>query len=106
MSSRITSGIGMNRCDDRTITSTGWFVLPNMAMRRHARQRVLASGEGARLAVGLERRHDLLGHLLEVGHLVEADRVPDADEPHLAGGHVVEQVGDRRRAGQQDRVGR
>ena len=32
MSSRITSGIGMNRCDDRTITSTGWFVLPNMAM--------------------------------------------------------------------------
>ena len=31
MSSRITSGIGVNRCDDRTITSTGWFVLPNMA---------------------------------------------------------------------------
>ena len=32
MSSRITSGIGMNRCDDRTITSTGWLVLPNMAI--------------------------------------------------------------------------
>ena len=32
MSSRITSGIGTNRCDDRTMTSTGWFVLPNMAM--------------------------------------------------------------------------
>ena len=31
MSSRITSGMGTNRCDDRTITSTGWFVLPNMA---------------------------------------------------------------------------
>jgi hypothetical protein len=22
----------MNKCDDRTMTSTGWFVLPNMAM--------------------------------------------------------------------------
>src|ERR1039457_1559144 len=28
----LTQGIGMNRCDDRTITSTGWFVFPNMAM--------------------------------------------------------------------------
>ena len=26
------SGIGMKRCDERTITSTGWFVLPNRAM--------------------------------------------------------------------------
>ncbi len=106
MSSRITSGIGMNRCDDRTITSTGWFVLPNMASEADARERVLATGERARLAVGLQRRDDLLGHLLEVGHLVEADGVPDPDQPHLAGRHVVEQVGDGRRAGQQDGVGR
>ena len=32
MSSRITSGIGMNRCEERTMTSTGWFVLPNSAI--------------------------------------------------------------------------
>ena len=70
-----------------------------------SRQGVLASGEHPRLAVGLERRHDLLGHLLEVGHLVEGDGVPDADKPHLAGRHVVEEVGDGRRPGQQDDVG-
>ena len=28
----ITSGIGMNKWDERTMTSTGWFVLPNMAI--------------------------------------------------------------------------
>ena len=32
MSSRITSGIGAKRCEERTITSTGWLVLPNMAI--------------------------------------------------------------------------
>ena len=73
--------------------------------RGHAGQRVLATGERARLAVGLERRHDLLGHLLEVGHLVEGDGIPDADQAHLAARHVVEEIGDRRRAGQQDGVG-
>lgn len=73
---------------------------------RHARERVLATGERARLAVRLERRHDLLGHLLEVRHLVEADGVPDPDQPHLAAGHVEEQVGDGRGAGEQDRVRR
>ena len=31
MSSRITSGIGSKRCDDRTMMSTGWLVLPNIA---------------------------------------------------------------------------
>ena len=74
--------------------------------RGRARERVLPPCERPRLAVGLERRDDLLGHLLEVGHLVEGDGVPDADQPHLAGRHVVEQVGDGRRPGQQDGVGR
>jgi hypothetical protein len=32
MSSRITPAIGRNRCDKRTMTSTGWFVFPNIAM--------------------------------------------------------------------------
>lgn len=32
MSSRVTLGLGSKRCDDRTVTSTGWLVLPNMAI--------------------------------------------------------------------------
>ena len=60
----------------------------------------------AGLAVGLHRRDDLLRHLLEVGDLVEADDVPDLHHPLLPAAHVAEEVGDRRRAGQQRRVRR
>src|SRR5262249_26347148 len=73
---------------------------------RDARERIFASGKGSRFAIGLEGRHDLLRHLLKIGHLIEADGVPNADEPDLSGGHVVEQIGYSRWAGKQDRVGR
>ena len=97
MSSRMTSGIGAKRWPVWTITSIGWFVLPNMAMLRVAGRGLLPALEGARLAVGLHRGDDLLGHLLEVGDLVEADDVPDLDHALLAAAHVAEEVGDRRR---------
>ena len=35
MSSRMISGIGANRWPVCTMTSIGWFVLPNMAMLTH-----------------------------------------------------------------------
>ena len=73
---------------------------------RVARDRLLAALERAGLAVGLHRRDDLLRHLLEVGDLVEADDVPDLDHALLPAGHVAEEVGDRRAAGEQRRVRR
>jgi hypothetical protein len=74
--------------------------------RRLSRKRVLPSGKHSRLAVRFQRRHDLLGHLLEVGYLIEGNGVPDADKPHLAGRHVVEEIGDRGRPSEEDDVGR
>ena len=64
---------------------------------RVAGDRLLPALEGAGLAVGLHRRDDLLRHLLEVGHLVEADDVPDLHHALLATVHVAEEVGHRRR---------
>ena len=58
------------------------------------------------LAVGLHRGDDLLRHLLEVGHLVEPDDVPDLHHALLPAAHVAEEVGDRRRPGEQGRVRR
>ena len=105
MSSRITSGIGHEQVRGPHHHLDRLVGVAEHGDGGHARQGVLAPGEGAGLAVGLQRGHDLLGHLLEVGHLVEGDGVPDADQAHLAGRHVVEEIGDRRRPGQQDRVG-
>ena len=47
-----------------------------------------------------------LRHLLEVGDLVEADDVPDLHHALLPPAHVAEEVGDRRRPGQQGGVRR
>ena len=84
MSSRMTSGIGANRWPVWTITSTGWLVLPNIAMLASPGGGLAAALELPGLAVGLQRRDDLLRHLLEVGDLVEADDVPDHDHALLA----------------------
>ena len=70
-----------------------------------AGHRLLAPLELPGLAVGLQRRDDLLGHLLEVRHLIEADHVPDHHHALLPAGHVPEQVGHGGGAGQQRSVG-
>ena len=57
------------------------------------------------LAVGLHGGDDLLGHLLEVSHLVEADHVPDRHHPFDLAAHVAKQVGHGGGAGEQGGVG-
>ena len=84
----------------------GWFVLPNIAMLASPDDGLLAALEGARLAVGLHRRDDLLRHLLQVGDLVESDDIPDLNHALLPAAHVAEEIGDGGRPGQQRRVGR
>ena len=74
--------------------------------RRHPGERILATGERTRFAIGLERGHDLLRHFLQVGDFIKGHRIPEAHQAHFVAGDVVEQVGDGRRAGQQDRVRR
>ena len=106
MSSRMMSGIGSNRWPVCTITSIGWFVLPNIAMLASPEAASCTALVRARLAVGLHRRDDFLGHLLEVRDLVEADDIPDLHHPFLSAAHVAEQVRDRGRPGQQRRVRR
>ena len=67
-----------------------------------AGQLLLAARERPRLAVGLKRGHDLLGHLLEIRNLVERHCVPQAYQRDLPRGDVVEEIRHRRRAGEQD----
>ena len=105
MSSRMTSGMGSNRWPVWTIISIGCWVLPNMRNARLSGSGLLAALERARLAVGLHRRDDFLRHLLQIRDLVEADHVPDLDEPLGLAAHMSEQVRDRRRTGHQRRVG-
>ena len=69
------------------------------------RKRFFAPGKGAGFGVGLEHGDDLLAHLLEIGHLVKRNDVPEPDQPHLSRTHVVEEVGNGGRSGQQDAVG-
>ncbi len=60
-----------------------------------AGHRLLAALEGPGLELRLERRDHLLGHLLEVGDLVEGDHVPDRDHSLELAVHVPEQIGNR-----------
>ena len=105
MSSRITSGMGKEQVRGPDHHLNGLVRVPEHGDGSQARQRFLATGKGARLAIGLERGDDFLGHLLEVGYLVESDGVPDTDQANLVGGHVVEEVGHGCRPRQQDRIG-
>ena len=49
----------------------------------HAGHGILSTGESAGFTVGLERRHDLFRHLLEVSYLIKPDGVPNADQGHF-----------------------
>ena len=66
--------------------------------------RFLAALELTRLAVGLERCDDLLGHLLEVGDFVERDHVPDLYHALVARLLVTEEVRDGSRPSEKRRV--
>jgi hypothetical protein len=91
------SGIGAKNVD-------GLLGVAKERDARVARDLLLASLVAAGLAIGFERGDDLLGHLLEVGDLVEPDDVPDLHEALLAPRHVAEEVCDRGPAGEQGRV--
>ena len=83
-----------------TITSIGCWVLPNIAMLAYPAICLLASLELPRLAVRLHHRDHFLGHLLEIGDLVEADGVPDLDHPFVPALLLTEEVRDRGRTGE------
>ena len=104
-SSRITAGIGVKRCDERTMTSTGWVRVSEHGDRGMALERLPISSETSGLAVGLQGRDDFLVHPVEVSDLVEADRIPSTDEPDLSTADVVEEPRYGGSAGEQDRVG-
>ena len=55
-----------------------------------AREGLFSTRERAGFAVGLERRHDLLGHVLEVRNFIEAHGIPEANQPDLAEDMIVE----------------
>src|SRR5262249_34972630 len=87
MSSRITSGIGINRCDDRTITSTGWFVFPNMAIEAMPERAVTREVSRRTMLVETHSEHLILRLLRRIHETTEnklAEAAPAFAEDQLS----------------------